>query len=126
MGYLIIQRLPPFKSMEGNLAPNNKLESAKHIGIGRLKGPEMIAFAANGAMLASLMTGEVVKVYSDGRIERLVRIGDEKNETLCDDFEPFQQAHESCGRPLGLRLRGDWLYLADAFNGLLKVNIITG
>jgi hypothetical protein len=31
-----------------------------------------------------------------------------------------------CGRPLGLRIVGDQLYVADAFNGILKINTKTG
>ena len=31
-----------------------------------------------------------------------------------------------CGRPLGLRIVKDELYVADAFNGIFKINIKTG
>lgn len=84
-------------------------------------------FAPDGTLFTGLMNGQVVRVSKDGsRIEKLTQIGDEKNETLCNDYGPELHAHASCGRPLGLRLRDDWLYVADAYFGILKVNTRTG
>lgn len=36
------------------------------------------------------------------------------------------QSHQECGRPLGIRLRNNILYVADAYYGLIKVNVTTG
>lgn len=119
-------RLPKFQPLEGNLTPNNKLESAKYLGLTRLRGPETIVFTPDGHILTGIMNGQIVRVSKEGKIETIVQIGDEKNETLCNDYGEDLHSHASCGRPLGLRLRENWLYLADAYYGILKVDIRTG
>ena len=112
--------------MEGNLSPNTKLESAKYLGLGHLRGPETIVFLSDGTLLTGLMNGQIVRVKKDGSFTKLTQIGDEKNETLCSDYGSELHAHPTCGRPLGLRLRDNWLYVADAYYGILKVDIRTG
>lgn len=43
------------------------------------------------------------------------------------DFENgLRFAEPQCGRPLGMRLRGNFLYIADGFYGLVKVDVTTG
>lgn len=36
------------------------------------------------------------------------------------------KSNPKCGRPLGLRLRGNIIYVADAFYGIVKIDITTG
>lgn len=112
--------------MEGNLAPNTKLEAAKYLAHQKLRGPETIVIDKDGSILTGVMNGQIVRVKSDGSIQKIAQIGDEKNETICNDYGPNLHAHLSCGRPLGLRLRDNWLYLADSYYGIFKINMQTG
>jgi hypothetical protein len=109
-----------------NLAANTKLEHATYLGLTKLRGPETIVFAPDGSLYTGIMNGQIVRVHKDGVIQKITQIGDESNETLCNDYGPNLHAHRECGRPLGLRLRENFLYVADAYYGIIKVNVQTG
>jgi sugar lactone lactonase YvrE len=120
--------LGPKIAFEGKLAPNTLLASAKHLAYKNLQGPETIVFAQDGTLYTGLMNGQIVKVDLAGGVHKIVQIGQETNETLCNDFGPDLHSHKKCGRPLGLRLSQDsrYLYVADAYYGILKVDLATG
>ena len=120
------KRLPPFQELNGNLAPNTKLEHAKFLALTKVRGPETIEFAPDGTMFTGLMNGQIVRVKKDGTVQKIAQIGDESNETICNDYGADLHAHQKCGRPLGLRLKDNFLYVADSYYGIIKVNIQTG
>ena len=56
-------------------------------------------------------------------------MGLETDESICNDYGTNIHAHESCGRPLGLRFKTDnpdFLYFVDAYYGLLKIDLKQG
>jgi sugar lactone lactonase YvrE len=118
--------LSEWQSLEGNLAANKKLESAQYIGHKALRGPETIVFTNDGTMYTGLMNGQIVRITKTGNIEKVAQIGEETNETLCNDYGPNLHTNPRCGRPLGLRLVDKTLYVADGFYGIFSVDITTG
>jgi hypothetical protein len=42
---------------------------------------------------------------------------------LIELSDAFVKSRKECGRPLGLRLKGNYLYVADAFNGIFKYDL---
>lgn len=123
-------RLPDYIPYEGKLAKNEFLTKAKYIGHKKLRGPETIIFSENGLMYTGLMNGQIVRVdpIAD-TIHKIVTIGTETNETICNDYGPHLHSHSSCGCPLGLRFHPnnpDILYVADAYYGIVKVDVVKG
>jgi sugar lactone lactonase YvrE len=120
------------QALTGNLAANKKLERAeKYHSERKLTGAESLALDINGRIYTGLLNGQIVKleIFNSqiSKIEKLAQIGPETNESLCNDFGSDQSnSHAACGRPMGVRLRGDYLYIADAYHGLFKLNILTG
>lgn len=118
--------MPEYQPLDGNLKANDRLEATTYLARGRLRGAQTIAFGANRTIYTGLMNGQIVRVNTDGSVKTLTLMGDETNETKCNDHGVDLQHHASCGRPLGLRLRGEFLYVTDAYHGLFKVNVHTG
>ena len=67
----------------GALKPNEKLSNAIYLSHKKVVGPETIVFAANGSMYTGLVNGLIVRIDALGNAHRVVRMGDEKNETYC-------------------------------------------
>lgn len=108
-------KLPPTKPMSGALALNEKLNNAEIIGKGRLVGPESFS-AYNNELYTGVYGGEIVKL-SGKYISHIVQTG-----THCRGLydEPM------CGRPLGIKFHNGVLYVADAYYGILLVNVHNG
>uniref|UniRef100_A0A1B6MR15 Strictosidine synthase conserved region domain-containing protein n=1 Tax=Graphocephala atropunctata TaxID=36148 RepID=A0A1B6MR15_9HEMI len=108
--------LTPPLPLEGSLALNNKLNNAEKLFEDEIKGPEHLE-VHNGVLYTSLDGGYVVKIISD-KIVPVVKFGKK-----CDGlYEP-----EICGRPLGLSFDSKgFMYTADAYYGIFKVNVSTG
>lgn len=121
-------KIPDFIPYEGKLAPNDLLTKAKYIGHKNLRGPETIVFSKSGIMYTGLMNGQIVRLHpKTDTIHKIITIGTETNDTLCNDYGPYLQSHASCGFPLGLRFhpdKPDILYVADAYFGIIKVDVI--
>ncbi len=91
---------PPHRPRDGKLAPNARLRG-RTILAPEAKGPEAIAFDAEGRLHAGLLDGRIVRVAGDGALETI--------------------AH-TAGRPLGLKFAPDGrLFVADADRGLLAI-----
>ncbi|XP_050354032.1 adipocyte plasma membrane-associated protein Hemomucin [Nymphalis io] len=125
---LLIPNLPPytkFTSIEieptqqliGVLAPNTVLNNAEHLFKGKLLGPEAFQIY-NGEVYTTLATGEIVKLSSGGHVTFVTKIG--------DPCTGLVQEH-ICGRPLGFVIdeKNKLMYVADAYHGIWKVNLVT-
>jgi len=109
---IIVKPCPKF---EGPLKENTKLNGVEKILENEIEGPESIAF----------YKGELYTGLADGRV---VRIKDNKVETVAQlaTCGGIWEEH-ICGRPLGLRFDASGnLFVANAYKGLLKVDIKTG
>ena len=49
----------------------------------KLEGPETIAIGPNGSIYTGLRNGMIVRVNNDRTVEKIVQIGDEKDERVC-------------------------------------------
>nr|BDA76647.1 adipocyte plasma membrane-associated protein [Dermanyssus gallinae] len=107
--------LPAF---EGVLAPNDALDRAKMLFQQRLRGPESLA-VKDGLIYTGTQFGDVFAI--DPVKETLTKVAN--TGSSCNGLHD----EEKCGRVLGLRFapNGD-LYAADAYKGLLKIDIKTG
>lgn len=114
--------LDPSPEFSGNLAPNQKLAKAVYLAKGKVSGPETLEVSKDGLIYTGLSNGEVVSVDLEGNVKKIALIGDLKDESICKlgDFDP------QCGRPMGLRLRQNFIYVADAYYGIVKIDITNG
>ncbi|XP_013778705.1 adipocyte plasma membrane-associated protein-like isoform X2 [Limulus polyphemus] len=104
------------KRFEGVLKQNDDLNQAEILYQGKISGPESLA----------LYKGDIYTGTADGNI---VKISKDKVSVVAKTGKNCEQHLESpiCGRPLGLRFdkKGN-LYVADAYYGILMVNIDSG
>jgi sugar lactone lactonase YvrE len=93
---------PPAPALTGSLAPNELLRGADLLAEGQVKGPEDVAFDAEGRLYAATATGRIVRLDAGGAPRDFADTG---------------------GRPLGLRFApsGD-LVVCDTYKGLLSVD----
>ncbi|RNA34547.1 Adipocyte plasma membrane-associated, partial [Brachionus plicatilis] len=119
-------RLPDVVPLEGNLKSNTELEKTIYVGKGKLIGPECIAFDKDDFLYTGIVNGQIIRVNSKN-LSDIAFVAQTGNQTQA--FCEKKNSLEACGRPLGLRFReNDYenLYVADAFHGILKINVKTG
>ena len=93
---------PPPPRLEGPLAPNDRLQSAEWLAVGKLNGPEDVEVDEQGRIFTGTADGRVVRVEPDGAVTTIANTG---------------------GRPLGIaRDAAGNLIVADAVKGLLSVD----
>jgi len=93
---------PPPPALMGPLAPNEALRDAALLAEGRVRGPEDLAFDADGRLYAATAEGKVERLGADGTLEDFADTG---------------------GRPLGLRFDPEGRLIAcDAAKGLLSID----
>ncbi|XP_039269585.2 adipocyte plasma membrane-associated protein-like [Styela clava] len=83
-----------------------------------LKGPESVAVDEHDNIYAGLKDGRVIKIMNPGKA----------NQTVFDLTKSFDFAEGSelkKKRPLGLRLYGSKLYFADAYQGVIMIDLNT-
>ncbi|CAF0907810.1 unnamed protein product [Brachionus calyciflorus] len=118
--------LPEQVSLIGNLKANNKLEKASYIGKGKLIGPECMAFDNNDNLYTGIGNGFIYKINTKNISDiTIVTLTGPQTQDFCEN----KNFMEECGRPFGLRFKeNDYenLYVADAFYGILKINLKTG
>ncbi|XP_073484048.1 adipocyte plasma membrane-associated protein isoform X1 [Aquarana catesbeiana] len=106
---------PPL--MVGALEGNLKLRKAERLYEDQLVGPESIANIGD-VLYTGTADGQIVKIEDD-KIHTIARLGTPPCGTR--ENEP------NCGRPLGLRVGPNGtLFVADAYQGIFKVNTVTG
>lgn len=97
---------PPALPLQGVLAPDEDLRSARPIAQGQLEGPEDVAVDTAGRLYVGTLDGRVVRIT-------LQPGGREVLETIAD----------TGGRPLGVRFGpAGTLYVADGVKGLLAID----
>jgi len=94
----------------------------------KLVGPESISVSNHGTLYTGLINGQIIRIDQNDSIHKVIQIGDQINEAICNDYGTEIHSHPECGRPLGLRLNNDSteLYVADSYYGLLKVDLLKG
>jgi hypothetical protein len=136
----------PFKlpSLSGPYLPNDKLIHVDKFCYGKCTAPESMAIdTVTGNIYASLSDGTVVLISQEGEIISTVFFSggyisspiDTRTNGLADTQETLtwckreSTAHrlpadeKKCGRPLGLRLLGNDLYIIDAYHGLFRFDL---
>ena len=127
---------PPLPSLEGKWASNNALEGAEQLSYsGSVLAPESFAVWKD-SIYASVATGAVVRLPSDtnqaatpiffaaAAAERWSGApGEHPLYARCVEMvsKGNTTSEDICGRPLGLRIVNDSLYIADAVFGIFKV-----
>lgn len=103
---------------------NELLKSIELIDV-KLPGPEAIAIGPNGTIFTGLSNGLIVRIDSNKHVEKIVMIGNELDERVCDNVRKGYIAEPPCGRPFGIRFKPNTnqLYVADSFYGIVKVDV---
>lgn len=94
---------PPLKpELKGVLAPNNLLQKAELLALGKINGPEEVAVDKKGLVYGGTQDGKIMRILPDGKIE-----------TFAD----------TKGRPLGMQFdHNENLIVCDAYKGLLSID----
>ncbi|KAG5890711.1 hypothetical protein JTB14_016541 [Gonioctena quinquepunctata] len=109
-------RLPSTKPLEGKLALNGKLDDFEIWHKGRFTGPESLA-SHDGELYTGLQGGDIFKLTGN-HLSPIAKTG-----------KPCRFFYEerTCGRPQGLRFnKQGTLYVADAYYGIMTINIHLG
>ncbi|XP_070181108.1 adipocyte plasma membrane-associated protein-like [Littorina saxatilis] len=111
--------LPSPPRLEGPLSPNNWLTKAQRRAENKVLGPEsMVVY--KGHVYTGQADGWVVQVKPDGDVRKIRRMSMDK----CGQTGAGEDA---CGRPLGMRVdNAGYLVVADAYNGIIRINPQTG
>ncbi len=111
--------------MQGGLEVNDKLTKATYLSFRSLAGPETIVFNEKGELITGLLNGQIARIDENGNVHKIVQIGDELDESICNNYGPNMHSNPKCGRPLGLRFKPgtNLLYVADSYLGLFKVDL---
>ncbi len=100
---------PPNPGFTGAYTENDVLTDAEHLADGLLLGPEDTAMGLDGYIYTGLIDGRVVRFDPDNA------------------EATFEEIANTGGRPLGLQFHPDgYLVIADAFKGLLALDVDTG
>ncbi len=92
---------PPKPELKGVLAPNNLLQKAELLALGKINGPEEVAVDKKGLFYGGTQDGKIMRLFPDGKME-----------TFAD----------TKGRPLGMQFdQNDNLIVCDAYKGLLSI-----
>nr|CAD7407835.1 unnamed protein product [Timema poppensis] len=111
------QSITPPMELKGVLALNERLNNAEHLFKGEVKGAESFA-VHKGSLYSGLHGGYIVKIVAN-KVIPVTKFGSSQCLGFWDEAK--------CGRPLGLKSGKDgYLYVADAYYGLYKVNTTTG
>ncbi|MGQ9693205.1 MAG: SMP-30/gluconolactonase/LRE family protein [Thermodesulfobacteriota bacterium] len=93
---------PPKPELKGVLAPNNLLQKAELLALGKINGPEEVAVDKNGLVYGGTQDGKIMRLFPDGKME-----------TFAD----------TKGRPLGMQFdQNENLIVCDAYQGLLAID----
>ena len=93
---------PDAPEFTGALAPNNLLQEAELLALGKVHGPEEIAVDGRGNVYGGLEDGKIIRLLPDGSLETFAETG---------------------GRPLGMKFdESGNLIVCDAYKGLLSID----
>lgn len=90
------------QALKGVLAPNNLLQDAELLALGKINGPEEVALDSQGRIYGGTQDGKIMVLTEDGKVELFAN---------------------TYGRPLGMQFdKNDNLIVCDAYKGLLSIN----
>jgi sugar lactone lactonase YvrE len=93
---------PKAQKLIGVLVPNNLLQNAELLALGKINGPEEVAVDNQGRVYGGTQDGKIMVLSPDGKVEI------------------FAQTY---GRPLGMQFDNNQnLIVCDAYKGLLLIN----
>ena len=93
---------PKSQELAGVLSPNNLLQKAELLALGKINGPEEVAVDSQGRVYGGTQDGEIMILLPDGKLDTFA---------------------ETKGRPLGIQFdKNDNLIVCDAYKGLLSIN----
>lgn len=131
----------PLRSLDGVLKPNTILQSTTELHSGIYRAAESIAFNKKGEVFGGLADGRVVTFGPGGEFLREVlfvgafintSVPAETLRTFCKTELEAKRLYWNpgnerlCGRPLGLRVHDEVLYIADAYHGIFRMELTTG
>ena len=86
----------------GILKPNNILQNADLVALGKIYGPEEVALDSRGRIYTGTRDGKIMRLWPDGKLEIFA---------------------ETKGRPLGIQLdKNENLIVCDSYEGLLSID----
>ncbi len=93
---------PDAPELTGVLAPNNLLQEAELLALGKIVGPEEISVDSRGLVYGGTEEGKIIRLLPDGSLETFVETG---------------------GRPLGMKFDENGnLIVCDSYKGLLSID----
>jgi len=93
---------PTSKELSGVLEPNNLLQKAELLALGKIHGPEEVAVDSHGNVYGGTQDGKIMRLLPDGKLETFA---------------------ETNGRPLGILFdQNENLIVCDSYKGLLSIN----
>ncbi|XP_077973491.1 adipocyte plasma membrane-associated protein-like [Styela clava] len=87
--------------------------------LSELIGPESIAIDEHDNLYTTVSDGRVVKIVNPGKHDQSVI-------DLTESFDYAKESKRSKIRPLGIRLHGSKLYFADAYQGVIMIDLKSG
>jgi sugar lactone lactonase YvrE len=98
----VVYLSPEPPELVGALAPNNLLQEAELLALGKMDGPEEVAMDSLGRVYGGTQDGKIMRLLPDGSLEVYA---------------------DTRGRPLGMQFdRENNLIVCDAHKGLLSIN----
>ncbi|MCP3898471.1 MAG: SMP-30/gluconolactonase/LRE family protein, partial [Desulfobacteraceae bacterium] len=93
---------PESQELAGVLAPNNLLQKAELLALGKINGPEEVAVDSKERVYWGTQDGKIMRLLQDGKLDVFV---------------------ETKGRPLGIQFdKNKNLIVCDSYKGLLSIN----
>ena len=93
---------PESQELAGVLAPNNLLQKAELLALGKINGPEEVAVDSQGRVYGGTQDGKIMRLLPDGKLETFA---------------------ETKGRPLGIQFdKNKNLIVCDSYKGLLSID----
>lgn len=93
---------PESQELAGVLAPNNLLQKAELLALGKIKGPEEVAVDSQGRVYGGTQDGKIMCLLPDGKLDVFA---------------------ETKGRPLGIQFYNNKnLIVCDSYKGLLSID----
>ena len=93
---------PDSQALTGVLSPNNLLQNAELLALGKIDGPEEVAVDSEDRVYGGTQDGKIICLLPDGKLDTFA---------------------ETQGRPLGIQFdKKNNLIVCDSYKGLLSIN----